>query len=53
MTSWEPCHACGAMTRHDDGVCIRDPKHPHYDERTPPALNGPTAHVASKHAEVK
>ena len=49
MTTWEPCKACGATTRHDNGVCIRDPKHPHYDERTPPALNGSTASVAEKH----
>jgi hypothetical protein len=49
MTRWEPCAACGATTRHDNGVCIRDPRHPHFDVRTPPALNGTTKQVAPQH----
>lgn len=48
-TTWEPCAACGATTRHDNGFCIRDPRHPHFDLRTPPALHGSTATVAPKH----
>ena len=48
-TEWKPCTACGATTRHDNGVCIRNPAHPHYDERIPPALRGTTAAVAAKH----
>lgn len=27
-TTWKPCRKCGAVTRHDDGVCIRDTRHP-------------------------
>lgn len=49
MTAWTPCKACGATTRHDDGVCIRDPRHPRFDERTPPALHGSTKVVAKNH----
>lgn len=48
-TTWEACRACGAMTRHDDGICIRNPQHPRYDARIPAALRGPTAQVAKDH----
>lgn len=48
-TSWEPCSACGATTRHDDGVCIRDPRHPRFDERIAPTMRGTTATVAPLH----
>lgn len=49
MTTWEPCKACGATTRHDSGICIRDPRHPRFDERLPAALKGSTATVSKKH----
>lgn len=50
VTEWKACLACGAMVRHDDGVCIRNPRHPRFDRRISPALNGPTAKVAKLHA---
>jgi len=49
MTSWDPCSACGATTRHDDGICIRDPRHPRFDVRIPPSLKGTTEQVAKAH----
>lgn len=51
-TTWQECPACGAVTRHDDGVCIRSPRHPRFDVRTPPALKGSTATVATQHRAV-
>lgn len=32
-TTWTACPACGAMTRHDDGLCIRDTRHPRAHQR--------------------
>jgi DnaJ-class molecular chaperone len=30
ITEWLPCAVCGATTRHDDGICIRDARHPRF-----------------------
>lgn len=30
-TEWLPCAKCGATTRHDNGLCYRDVRHPRAD----------------------
>jgi hypothetical protein len=42
--SWHECAACGAVTRHDGGVCIRDREHPRFDERRGLGLRPELAH---------
>lgn len=33
LTEWAPCQQCGSMTRHDDGLCYRDTRHPRAAKR--------------------